>query len=266
MNANLILHCGANAATREQVIGVKTPAPVGSWHPIPHISLINQVEKALAALNMRVVNEAHGLTAEGARYFGLLQVSNCQSTGDDSGYVLGLRNSNDKSYAAGLVVGNQVFVCDNLSFYGEIRIDRKHTVFIERDLPVLTGRAVGQLSEKWTTMTDRINRYKTTEVSDRDANDLIIRALGLGACKLTQIPKILTEWQTPSHPEFADKNAWRLFNAFTEAAKGSGLDNTMRRTINLHGIMDAQVGYQPVSVEEKIAAGTEDATVVAAMN
>lgn len=266
MKANLCLHCGANSAAREQVALVHTPEPSGTWHPIPHIALIEQVEKALGAMNMRVEEQAHALTAGGDRYFGLLQVSNCQNS-DDYTYILGLRNSHDRSFCAGLVVGSQVFVCDNLSFSGEIRIARKHTTFIERDLPILTGRAVGQLSERWTTMTERIERYKQTELSDRDANDLIIRSLMVGACTILQVPKIVTEWQKPRHPEFAaDKTAWRLFNAFTEIGKESGLDNLARRTISLHGLMDAQVGYAPISVEAKIAEGTMDAEVVAANN
>lgn len=266
-NANLVLHCGGKQVTREQVIGVTTPAPTKTHFPIAHIRLIENVESALASLNMRVVEQAHALSGEGQRYFGLLQVANCQKTGDDYTYVLGLRNAHDMSYAAAMVVGAQVFVCDNLSFNGEIRIDRKHTVHIERDLPILTARAVGQLSSRWTTMNERIERYKTTEIGDKDAHDFVIRALDLGACTTLQIPKILKEWRQPSHPEFAQGNtAWRLFNAFTEIAKGSGLENLSRRTINLHGMMDAQVGFAPVSVEQKIAEGVEDAEVRVAQN
>lgn len=266
-NANLTLHCGANHVQREQVALVHTPEPTKTWHPIPHVTFIDQVEKALTALNMRVVEQAHSLACDGNRYFGLLQVANCQATGEDFTYVLGLRNSHDKSFPAGLVVGSQVFVCDNLSFSGEIRIARKHTVFIERDLPVLTGRAVGQLSARWTTMTERIARYKTTEIADRDAHDLVVRAMDVGACTVLQLPRILQEWRKPSHPEFAQgMTAWRLFNAFTEIAKSSGLENISRRTISLHALMDVQVGYAPVSAEQKIAAGTVDAEVIAAQN
>ena len=58
--------------------------------------------------------------------FGLLEVANCQQT-EDYAYVLGLRNSHDKRFPAGLAVGASVFVCDNLSFSGEIKIGRKHT-------------------------------------------------------------------------------------------------------------------------------------------
>lgn len=241
---NLFLHCGASRVDRQLVADTATPDPTDSWCPIPHIDFISGVEKALTAANMRVVNEAHSLTKEGLRYFGLFQVSNCRSTGDDYTYVVGLRNSHDKVFPAGLVVGAQVFVCDNLSFSGEIRIARKHTTFIKRDLPQLTGRAVGQLAESWTRMGDRVERYKQFELSDKDAHDFVIRSLDVGAATPQQVPAIINEWRTPRHPEFAiGKTAWRLFNAFTEVGKDTSLTLLPKRTISLHGLMDAQVGF-----------------------
>lgn len=262
--ANLTLHCGAAHVDREVIEKVATPPNTETWYPIPHISFVNRVEAALQASNMKIVQQAHSLTKDGNRYFGLFQVSNCQSTGDDFSYVLGMRNSHDKSFPAGLVVGASVFVCDNLSFSGEIKIARKHTRHIEQDLPRLTGNAVGLLSQKWTLMTDRIAAYKKTEISDRDANDFIIRSLDVGATTLQQIPAIINEWRAPRHPEFAaEKTAWRLFNAYTEIGKETSLSLLPKRTITLHGLMDAQVGF---AFKDTVTTGTTDATAEVALN
>lgn len=260
-----MLHCGAHAVTREQVIETKTPSPTDSWFPIAHNTLISRVEEALTTLNMRVVESAHALTKEGNRYFGLLRVANCQKTAEDYAYVLGLRNAHDKSFTASLAVGASVFVCDNLSFSGEITIARKHTRFIEQDLPKLTGNAVGMLASKWTVMNDRIAQYKQAMLADSVVHDFIIRAVDIGACTLQQIPNILKEWRTPSHPEFAaEKSAWRLFNAFTETAKETSLALLPQRTIRLHGLMDSQVSFIAPTVTEKVTEGVVevDATVV----
>lgn len=263
--ANLTLHCGASHVARELVGKVATPANTETWFPIPHEDFITGVEKALQAANMRVVEQAHSLTKEGNRYFGLFQVANCQSTGEDYSYVLGMRNSHDKSFPAGLVVGSQVFVCDNLAFSGEIKIARKHTRFIADDLPRLTSNAVGMLSEKWTLMSDRIAKYKQTEISDRDAHDFIIRSLDVGATTLQQVPAIINEWRAPRHPEFAaDKTAWRLFNAYTEIGKETSLTLLPKRTITLHGLLDAQVGF--AFRGKDLTAGTVDAEAVVATN
>lgn len=256
----LVLHCGAHAVSREQVIEVKTPEATESWFPIAHETLINRVETALTSLNMRVVEAAHALTKEGNRYFGLLRVANCQKTADDYAYVLGLRNSHDKAFTASLAVGSQVFVCDNLAFSGEITIARKHTRFIEQDLPKLTGNAVGMLAERWTVMNERIARYKEVMLTDSTAHDFIIRAIDINACTLQQVPNILKQWREPNHPEFAQsKSAWRLFNAFTEVAKDTSLALLPQRTIRLHGLMDGQVGYAAPTAQDKVTEGTAEA-------
>jgi hypothetical protein len=111
--ANLCLHCGARAATPEQVAAVVTPDRTRSWVPVAHATLLDCVRLTLAGAGLRVVAEAHGLTRDGARYFGLLQVSaGCDPT--DFGLVVGVRNSHDKRFPAALALGATVFVCDNL--------------------------------------------------------------------------------------------------------------------------------------------------------
>ena len=57
-----------------------------------------------------------------------------------------------------------------------------------------------------------------------------------------QMPDVLTQWRSPNHPEFAEsRTVWRLFNAVTEAIKGS-LWALPARTQALHGLLDAHVG------------------------
>ena len=117
------------------------------------------------------MTEAHGLTHDGARYFGLLQVAGQDAEGD-FGLVVGLRNSHDKVFPAGLVVGALVFVCDNLSFSGEIKLARKHTAHVERDLPQLIDRAVGQLGDLRRTQDTRFSTYRQHELTDGAARTI----------------------------------------------------------------------------------------------
>src|SRR5207248_658139 len=135
------------------------------------------------------------------RYFGLLQVANGVNP-DGFGLVVGVRNSHDKSFPAGLVLGASIFVCDNLSFSGEVCLARKHTVHIERDLPQLVERAVGMLSDLRNTQERRFTAYQGHELTDQGAHDLIIRALDSRIVPVTKIPDTLKEWREPRHPEF----------------------------------------------------------------
>jgi Domain of unknown function (DUF932) len=235
---NLILHTGASAVERGQLANVVTPPRTATWVPIPHDRLLSGIIGSLELNHMSIVGESHGLTHDGSRYFGLLQVVNGQNA-DDFGMVIGVRNSHDKTFPAGLVVGASVFVCDNLSFSGEIKLARKHTSNINRDLPQLISRAMGQLTDQRGKQDLRFASYKQTEFSDAQAHDIVVRAVDALVCPVTFLPGVLKEWREPRHQEFRanGKTAWRLFNAFSECLKGS-LDYLPKRTQALHGLLD----------------------------
>src|SRR5580692_7028015 len=96
---NLTLHCGAHLIEFDAVATVATPPATGTWTPIPHHQLIQTVQKTLAATNLKIGTQAHSLTHDGQRYFGLMEVTS-RKTSDDYCCVLGLRNSHDKTFPA----------------------------------------------------------------------------------------------------------------------------------------------------------------------
>jgi Domain of unknown function (DUF932) len=238
---NLTLHCGAHLVEFDQVSKVHTPPATASWCPIPHHQLIQTVQKTLAATNLRIGTQAHSLTHDGHRYFGLMEITSKQNS-DDYCWVMGLRNSHDKTFPAGIVAGASVFVCDNLSFSGDVKFARKHTRFINRDLPQLVERSIGLLMAKWHDQDRRIAAYKGAEIQDRDAHDLVIRACDVGVCSNRLIPAVLHEWREPRHDAFEARNVWSLFNSFTEALKDGNLNELPKRTEALHGLLDVAVG------------------------
>ena len=241
----LCLHAGATRVDRAQLAIVNTPAPTETWCPVPHNRLLDEVERHLVQTGLRVTGEAHAITERdgGLRYFGLLAVETVDAENKGYSWVLGMRNSHDKTFPAALAAGNQVFVCDNLSFNGEIKLARRHTRFIERDLPQVVSRVVGQLTERWASLETRIDGYKERELTDTEAHDLTIKLLDARALNATDVPHVLKEYRAPSHPEFCvSRNAWRLFNAVTENAKGSNVFNLPARTEALHGVFDAYCG------------------------
>ena len=238
---NLCLHAGAHQADRAEVQSAATPEPTDTWYPIPHARLLDQVESTLTGVGLNVVSEAHAIGRDGDRYFGLLEVRNGQAH-DDYALVIGLRNSHDQSYPAGLVIGSGVFVCDNLAFSGEIKLTRKHTRFIDRDLPGLVQSAVGRLGEMRHKQDQRIAAYKSKRLADRDAHHLMVQMVDAGTLPVTRLPVALQEYRYPSHDEFlidGKRTAWTLMNGVTEALKGRNLDALPRRTQAMHGVLDA---------------------------
>lgn len=272
---NLMLHCGAASATREEIEACPTPEATATHVPIPHSRLLDLVEERLPSYGFEVVQQAHGLHADGSRYFGMFQVAPViGGDGDDStklaedyAIVFGLRNSHDQSFAAGLACGSGVFVCDNLSFSAEIVVGRRHTVHIERDLPLLVSNAVGKLVGARVHQDERFDAYKTTELTDAQADHIVCDAFRAGAIGKTAIAEVLKQWDTPAHPEFADRTAWSLFNGFTEVYKGGNrksralsITNMGNRTTRLHGVMDTACGL--LTPEQQITEGVIDAEAV----
>jgi hemin uptake protein HemP len=243
---NLCLHCGGQKVERKEVQLVPTPRSTETWTPIAHLELVTQVERTLKSNGLFVGTQAHSLSHNGNRYFGLMEILR-EETAEDYCWVLGLRNSHDKTFPAGIVAGSQVFCCDNLSFTGEVKLARKHTTHIARDLPRLVQSAVGRLMDRWHHQDTRLATYKVTEIADRTAHDLIVRAVDVGVCPNKLVPRVLHEWREPFHEAFARRNAWSLFNAFTEALKGN-LIELPRRTEALHGLLDTHVGLDGPSL------------------
>src|SRR5688572_4302520 len=162
---NLVLHCGARHVERRAIEKARTPIASETWVPIAHHRLLEQVESTLDSNSMTVTNQAHALWSDGLRYFGLLEVSNGHSE-DDYGLVIGLRNSHDKSFPAAIAMGSAVFICDNLAFSAEVTIARRHTRFIERDLPGIVHTALGRLADLRAQQDARIGAYKHTDLVD----------------------------------------------------------------------------------------------------
>jgi hypothetical protein len=245
---NLVLHCGGQITNREDITKVATPDPIETWYPISHTTLINTVERELNNLNMHIENESYALANDGKRMFGLLQVSNGHNS-DDYSWVMGVRNSHDKKFPAGLCVGSGVFVCDNTAFSSEIVIGRKHTLNISRDLPMLVTRVCGELAAKWDTQGKRIEAYKTTELTNPQAAWMILNAMRQNVFPKTHINEILEEWLKPSYPEFQDRNVWALFNAVTKQLRDRNADtknaiwDLPARTTRLHAICDGACGF-----------------------
>jgi hypothetical protein len=236
MNGTLCLHAGARIVDPEVLREVHTPEPTASWTPVPHCTLVKSVRGALTDSGAEIVKEEHALYRDGARYFGLLHLG---ENNDGGNTVVGIRNSHDKTFPAGLSLGNRVFVCDNLSFSGDVTVARKHTRFIGRDLDRLIYAAVGKLADLKVKQAARFTAYRNFGLTNPEAHDLIIRALLARVISGEGIAKVVAGWREPEHEEFRVRNVWSLFNSFTEVLKGINPTAALKRTMTLHGLLDA---------------------------
>jgi len=230
-----------NPVDFDQLSKIKTPEPTESHFPIPHHVLVQATRAAFEKKGLEIVQELHGTSHQDSRYFGMFQVSDGDDD-DDRGLIIGGRNSHDRSLSAAFAMGSGVMVCDNLSFSGEVQVSRRHTRHIEADLPRLVTNAVALLGEHRRIQDKRIAVYQNSELTDSEVNDTLIDALDSKVIGPTKIPRVLEQWRTPAHPEFQERNAWSLFNGFTEVMKGVRPEAIVQKTQLLHGVMDARCG------------------------
>jgi hypothetical protein len=192
------------------------------------------------AISNGVDYENHKAVVPQARMFGMYQIGNGH---DDRVDVIAIRNSHDKSFPLAIAGGSNVFVCTNLILNGEIKVARKHTSQILRDLDQLVARSIGQVGDALVKDAERIEAYKATELDDNRAGRLILEGCTRYRCSTkSKVDAIWGEWLEPSHDEFKPRNAWSLFNAFTEVAKGQNPENHIKRGQALHGLMDSACG------------------------
>tara|TARA_A200000159_G_scaffold95897_1_gene89011 strand:+ start:1710 stop:2630 length:921 start_codon:yes stop_codon:yes gene_type:complete len=280
--------CGGNRTMvdYEQVVRVPTP-PVSyrskpnkktgelavSHQPIAHHELVKRTKSFLGDGGFTIQDEIHSLARDNNHYFGLFAVDHPNRAESDRGCVIGLRNSHDKTFPAGLCAGDAPFVCDNLIFTNTIKLARRHTRHILDDLDLTINRALGKLFGFWHGQDQRIDAYKNFEIGNSQVNDIVINACKAGAIPKSKIMDVVNQWESSDHVEFRDRNMNSLYNAFTEVYKGN-LVALPARSDALHSILDAQVDFNmdnhfdldDVDVVEEVVEATEQELIGANVN
>lgn len=232
-----------NKVTADELLTVATPAATDSFTPIGHAYLVDQMREAVARAGYGIKDEEHALARMGQRYFGGFVITGKNLDATDRQLVVGLRNANDKSFAASVCIGNRMLVCENLCFSSDIKLARRHTTNILRDIPEVLSKAIGMLVSHFTDMESRIERYKTIELNDEQAADLTVRLADAKAIPAREIYPVIQQFRTPNHPEFNGRSIWSLYNGITENLKGGDLSKLPYRTRTAQSILDGYAGF-----------------------
>ena len=114
----LMLHCGAETATRQDVLAVPCPPAytLGSRHkPVSYADMLHMIDDRIARMGFTVAEEVFGLNSNGMQMFGVMSID----TGVEAERLaFGFRNSLNKTLGLGVCAGHHGLVCDNLAFSG----------------------------------------------------------------------------------------------------------------------------------------------------
>ena len=94
-----------------------------TWKPYPHFAVSDMTERVLSYQDIRIVNVKYELTKNQQNMFSVYFIEHELS---NYRYMLGVRNSTDKSFSLGVCSGCTVVVCSNLCFDGSFKIVNIH--------------------------------------------------------------------------------------------------------------------------------------------
>lgn len=216
----LCLHVCAHPIDYTELSEIPTPEMTNSHRPIPHVALVDSVEKEFQAGGFHLVSSQHAVSADRQKYFGLMEVvppDRRVETSDQYAYTIGIRNSHDKTLSAGLVFGTRVFVCDNLAFSGDYKIFRKHTSGIWSDLPERVRDGVVLATNKCMDMGRVIRQMRDVHIDQHESDHLIcnmLRSRILSPQIADRTLRAREEMMEDDAIDYAD-SLWGLYNAVT---------------------------------------------------
>jgi hypothetical protein len=234
----LCLHRGATPITRDELARYRPPPATPTWFPVSHSAVLDTAVARLTEAGYRVRSTALGVSQDGHRFFGTLDLDTTLVHGVS--LAVGVRNSTDKTFPLGFCAGNRVFVCDNLAFRSELLVRRKHTRFGELRFGNAISDAVASLKSFAEVEAERLNRMQVEVVTDDRAHALILKAYLRELVSFRLLHDIVKQWEEPAYEEWGDKTLWRLSNAFTFAMADIAKRNPndyANRTIRLNQLL-----------------------------
>ena len=162
-------------------------------------------------------------------------------TSEESKVCFGVRSSINKSLSWQLCGGESLAICTNLDLFGSVVLRRKQTSMVMNDLRFLVNRFMGQFERSVEDRQVQVERYKQAQLKDSTANHCIIQMLRKDIIVSSKVQKVVDEYYEPSHAEHlnaeGERTNWTLFNAATEAFKGSPISTYTERSEKLHNLI-----------------------------
>lgn len=287
---------GKNHVNREQLALCVTPPAAKRFVPLPHVLLVEMTEKALKDAGFQILEEDFVTSTDGMELFGGFVIVRHDCEGPTRQLVCGVRNSNSGKFAAALVIGSRMMVCENLCFSSERKLSRRHTLNIMRDLPSILATTISGLVHEWCSMEQRINAYKSVDLSFEQACALTTTLVDNKSLTSQKYMDVINLWRDPSiaaegmifkstfvteevdeygvQKNHFDETAylqaiedkkskliaafgkcgglWGLYNAVTEALKGSNVSELANRTMKMQVTFDAVARYFPPVVGDAL--------------
>ena len=212
---------------------VPIPTPTKTYQPVGHYQLVKSIETmANDKFGSKPETESFILARDGKQLFGTL---NYKSEEDENSRIsIGFRNSYDKSLAVGLVAGQEILVCSNLCFSGDIVNYRKHSSNVMDDLEYMINDLLSKAQLIYNSMLEHQEQMKKDNIDDVLAASLLGQMfINEEILTPTQLNIAKRHWLSGGNGKFPERTAWSLYNSCTEALKISHASEYIDRALTL---------------------------------
>jgi hypothetical protein len=258
----MVMHCGAGFVNTDEIYNIPVAPGSDSYSPVAHGVVRDRLVNAIQGRGLSILGEKWALSEEkqhrtgrkadandptiytgpGARAFGLLEVGGVRPDNQAYNFMIGVRNSQDKTLALGLATGAKVFVCDNLAFSGSAIFYRRHTSGF--DILSETENALNKALASSRNFFDYFDALKGVNVTDTDFHSLTCDMIRNGLLTGPNPRHMLAAWHDHKAPEdrpdfakrlsdgvYEERNLWTAHNLWTDlvghernvTSPGSGL-------------------------------------------
>lgn len=234
----LIAHVDTTRATRQQVIDVPTPARTDTWGVIGHGQLIETLTNSVDNAGHRIVNEEYSLSKDGGKLFGAFTLDHASG---ELAWMIGFRNSINKSMALGITAGTRIFVCDNLAFSGSFIQFRKHTGGLDtEELQELSNQSVLLMEDRLKGFENWQLSLKNYALSRQDKEALTVRAVEEGVLpggRFGAFHKLFFAKENQDNQAVYDDTLYGFHGAMTQLWKKNSLVGSGQRHEGLQKLL-----------------------------
>jgi hypothetical protein len=210
--AVLLAHKGAQIVTRDQLAQYIPPPATDTFKPIAHLELAETLTHVMQDRGLFIRREQFAV--QGAKLFGTFDLEWQQMA--EYGAAVGFRHANDKSMPIQIAVGARVFICDNMSFLGEMISVRKHTSKLNLDEEM--DRAMYRYMQGFRRLVDDIHVQENTPVEHPAGKQYIYDIFRQKIVPLKLFHPICDDWDNQKWGE-TPVSAWHLHNCLTAHIK-----------------------------------------------
>lgn len=245
MSSTLITH-GARTVTREVLDKVEPPSATETWKPIKHAVVLDTVGQTMHRAGFHIRDVKICLARGNHRLFATIDTATNLNSGSVT-LAIGVVNSTDRSLPMKFIAGTRVLVCSNLALRSDLMapVRRKHSKHgLERFTEALS-RAVASLDHFKTVEAARIKRFHEADITDVEAESVLLRCFDQGILSPRLLPHAIKEWREPTFEEFQPRTLWSLENALTTTLAPVQRSNPQRfcaLSLSLQGLLSQVAG------------------------